>query len=137
MKYAEWTKNLETKIDFVDRDHAHLFDLVNQLYEAMTSGKGKDVTAGILKELVDYSNSHFLKEEAMLEKRGFPGLSSHKVLHAKFVEKVNEVKVRHEQGALLLNVELLKFLKTWLNDHIAIEDKTYVVYLDSQHVAVN
>jgi len=130
MPFATWSESLRIGIDFVDTDHKRLFEIVNRLHTAMTEAKGREAVKGILKELHDYSESHFKREEAMLDTKNYPGLGDHKKLHANFVSKIDELAQKSMAGNNLVSIELLKFLRTWLVGHIAEDDKLYRAYLD-------
>lgn len=130
MPLVAWNNSLLIGIDFVDKDHKGLFELVNRLHTAMTEQKGREVVNGVLKELHEYASGHFRREEAMLEGRMFPGLEAHKKLHASFVAKIDELAAKCQAGNNLVSIDLLKFLKTWLVNHIAEDDKLYKAFLD-------
>nr|WP_320133675.1 hypothetical protein [uncultured Holophaga sp.] len=101
MAFVSWDPKLLIGIDFVDRDHKGLFDLVNRLHAAMTEQRGREVVGGILKEL-----------------------------HATFVGKIDELTTKCNAGNNLVSIDLLKFLKNWLVSHIAEDDKLYRAFLE-------
>jgi hemerythrin len=129
MAFATWTANLAIGVPFVDSDHQGLFTLVNQLHEDMMGGKGKDATRELLKALHQYASGHFEREERLLSQRGYPRLAEHQGLHATFIAKLDQIQDKFDHGSALVNIDLLRFLKTWLTEHIAAEDQTYATYL--------
>lgn len=51
----------------IDAQHKKLVALVNNLFEAMKSGKGATVVGSILDELIQYTASHFKYAEECME----------------------------------------------------------------------
>lgn len=129
MAFATWSASLTIGVPFVDSDHQRLFALVNQLHEDMMGGKGKEATRELLKALHQYAAGHFEREERLLSQRGYPGLAEHKGLHATFIAKLDQIQEKFDHGSSLVNIDLLRFLKSWLTEHIATEDQGYATYL--------
>lgn len=78
-------------------DHKKLFSLINDLHDAMISGKrARDPEGCPPASRLHQISFHFAAEEALLEKTGYPALGPHRVQHKEFVRKVehfeNEVK---------------------------------------------
>ena len=79
--FVNWNESWLIGVQEVDAQHKNLVSLLNQLHQAMSEGKGKDVLGGILDGLVSYTKAHFSTEERMLEKIGYPDLLEHKRQH--------------------------------------------------------
>jgi hemerythrin-like metal-binding protein len=118
----------------MDQHHKKLFDLINQLYDAMNSGKGSDVTAKILGDLINYTKFHFGAEEQLQQKYGYPNFAAHKKLHEVFTAKIAEQSEKLKSGQTVLPVSLSIFLKDWLQNHILKEDKKYGEHIAHQPV---
>lgn len=78
-----------------------------------------------------YAKNHFLYEERMMEKMGYPDLEDHKKLHSIFVEKMmghqRKYLKKTDERAVLVS-EMDKFLRDWLLDHVTNADKKMVEY---------
>jgi hemerythrin-like metal-binding protein len=83
----------------------------------------------LLKDLVAYTKMHFNFEERTLELYGYPQLPDHKTSHENLVKKAQDFTTRFEAGTANLSIELLDFLKHWLNHHILKEDMAYSGFL--------
>jgi len=129
-----WTEMYKVNIEVLDRQHQGLFDTVNELNSALASGDGEAVTAPILRKLVEYAQTHFTTEEALMRKYNFCGLVAHKTEHDEFVEKVGRFLREHKEGKAGVPVALLMFLQSWLREHILVTDKAYSSFLNARGV---
>lgn len=125
MSLMVWKEEYSVGLKDIDKQHMKLIEMVNEVHEAMAVGKSKDVLDQVFEELVDYTKTHFTYEENLLIKIGYPGASAHKGMHAELVGKVFSYKQRIDKGELGVSIDIMKFLRNWLNDHILIEDKKY------------
>lgn len=123
-------------ISHLDGHHKRLFDLVNNLHDAMKQGKSKDILGGIFTELMNYTVYHFSAEEELFQKYGYPQYTQHKKEHEDLTKQVVELKDRFDRGGfmLVLTMETMNFLKDWLNNHICVSDKKYRPFLNSKGV---
>lgn len=119
----EWNDKLMLGHSQIDRDHQRLVALINQLSDAMTGGKGKEVCGKVLDELIQYTRTHFAMEEQLMAAHRYAGAFEHKAEHAKLVNQVLEFKSKFDDGTATLSVALLRFLVDWLTHHILVSDK--------------
>lgn len=120
-----WNEELSVDIPEIDEEHKHLIDLINQLHDAMSQGRGKQQLALILNELIDYAKTHFAHEERLMTQANFRGLASHKREHDFFARKIAELRKRFAEGELAITVEVSNFLKDWVIHHVRGVDKSY------------
>jgi len=131
MGFMDWNEKLATGVKECDDQHKKLVSLVNDLYDAMKQGKGKEVLDKMLDELVKYAGYHFTTEETLMTKYGYPAseLSAHKREHEAFKSKIKEFLDKKAKGEVTLTVEVMTFLKDWLVKHIMGTDKKYGPFL--------
>ena len=55
MPLMNWTEKLSVGVAVIDDDHKKLVAMVNELYDAMQAGRGKDTLGRILDGLVQYT----------------------------------------------------------------------------------
>jgi hemerythrin len=120
-----WSKDLDTGIDIIDRQHKRIVDYINELDDARGSGRKRDEVGHVIDEMVDYTLSHFAFEESMQEEAHYPFLKAHKKVHELFVSKVANLQERFSLGEDV-SEELHKMLFTWLYNHIKRDDADYV-----------
>lgn len=125
----EWDSSFETGIATIDGHHRVLFDMVNELHNAMQQKRSKEAIGQILNSLIDYTGSHFAFEENAFRSTNYPQEAAHKQLHAKLVGQVLELKGQFEGGQAVLTQSVIEFLQGWLINHIKGEDKHYAPHL--------
>lgn len=135
MAFMNWGPHFSLGIRAVDQEHMRLVVIINELHDKMQAGQGKDVLASILDQLILYTVQHFEHEEALLKQHGYPQLIEHKAQHEALKQKVGEFNNRLTIGYNgLIAIEMLKFLKNWLAQHIQQEDKAYARFLNSKNL---
>ncbi|MDM7202652.1 MAG: bacteriohemerythrin, partial [Thermodesulfobacteriaceae bacterium] len=128
----EWSDKLITGVKEADEQHKKLVQLINELYDVMKQGKGKEILDKVLNELVNYAKYHFNTEETLMTKYGYPELKIHKAEHESFIKKVNEFMEKKAKGEVTLTMEVMTFLKEWLVKHIMGTDKKYGPFLTAK-----
>lgn len=78
MPLMEWSDKLSTGIGVFDADHKKLVGMVNNRYDAVQGGQGKETLGKILDGLIDYTKSHSGREEEYMTKHGYPDIVAHK-----------------------------------------------------------
>jgi hemerythrin len=131
MPLMTWDPQFSVRVKQFDNDHKHLFDMVNDLNEAMRAGKGKTVLSQVLAGLAAYAQRHFASEEAAMRATKYPDVAGHAEEHRKLTTKVQEIMREHAKGNVLVSVDLLMFLRDWLQKHILVTDQKYAAHLNS------
>ena len=122
MAFFNWTADLNVGNHLIDEDHKRLVALVNELYDAMKSGKGNSILGEILNELIKYTSSHFSREERLMQEIQYPGYQEHKAEHVKLVGEVLDLQAKFKAGSTTLSVSAFNFLSDWLRNHIKSRD---------------
>ena len=130
MSFANWTNSYSVHVQRLDNEHQQLFAVINQLYDGMKAGKGKDVLGSVLTQLLRYTEQHFRDEEALMRHAGYTDLGDHIARHQQFVAKVNSFRKEYEAGTAAISIEVLDFLKSWLDQHIMGTDQQYSTTLN-------
>lgn len=125
MALMTWNKSYSVGVQTIDSQHTVLFDILNDLHAAMLKGQAQSLTGPLLRKLLEYTNTHFKAEEAMMATAKYPGLAEHKIKHRDLVKQVEDYVARYERGEITLNLHLLNFLRDWLYNHIQKVDKEY------------
>lgn len=132
MAVAIWSDAYLTGDATVDQQHRNLFQMVNDLHEAVVSGKGKDVLKPTLKRLATYTVEHFATEERLMQRAGYPGLPGHKAKHETLAGQATKLIADYDTGKAVLSITLSTFLADWLRHHINEEDKGMITWLRNQ-----
>jgi len=130
MALITWQDSYSVGVAQIDNDHKLLVSLINQLGAAVEEGQSGDVVGSVLNVVIEYTASHFGREELLMEKGGYPGLAAHKAEHAKLTARVRDIVARYNGGTDgQLDRDVLVFLKTWLTGHILGVDRQYTDYV--------
>ncbi|MCX6136112.1 MAG: bacteriohemerythrin [Ignavibacteriales bacterium] len=124
-----WKPEFSVGIASIDAQHTKLISLINALHDAMARGEGKDVVGKVLNELVIYTKTHFAYEENLMKKHGYPAFVQHKQLHDKLAAQVLDLETKVREGRSSVTMEVMTFLRSWLQDHILGTDKSYTSFL--------
>ena len=132
-----WDSKLDTGIEVIDAQHKRIVEYINDLEIAKMKLDKKMVNDIIeqlidnipegdfyVKQLIDYTQSHFGFEEEMLEEAGYKFLKPHKKVHELFIRRVTDFTLRSARGEDIVD-ELHSMLSKWLLNHIANEDRDY------------
>lgn len=135
MPLMTWSEQYSVKVKKFDDDHKHLFAMVNDLSDAMRAGKGREVVAHVLAGLITYTVQHFAAEEAAMKRTRFPGYLVHADEHRLLTTEVQKLMREYESGNSLVTVELLCFLRDWLDRHVLTSDNKYAAHLNANGIA--
>lgn len=120
----EWNPEYELGIAVIDQQHRRIVNFINIL-DRLTGMPGARVgVARVLYDLVDYTESHFDFEEALMADAGFKALDEHRRTHDSFTRRIKALQRRHEAGEDVTET-LLRLLEKWLIHHILEEDARY------------
>jgi hemerythrin-like metal-binding protein len=125
MALLTWSSKYSVGIASMDSQHMTLFNMINELHEAMMQRNAQYIAGPLLRRLADYTRRHFTAEEALMAANNYPGLRQHRELHRELTSKVEDFIARQENGELTLSIHLMNFLRDWLTTHIQQADQKY------------
>lgn len=120
-----WSEEFSVGIDEVDAQHKNLVGFVNELHSAIKNKKGRAASLEIIARLIDYTQTHFAFEEALMRTTNYPDYKVHKEQHADLVEKVSKLQEKLINENAAITFSLLHFLKSWLSIHICEDDMNF------------
>ena len=132
MALYNWKPSYSVKVRSCDAEHIKLFALINDLHDAMQSGKGAQVIQRVVGELERYTQTHFSAEEALMAKTKYPALATHRVEHQKFVGTIAKFR---KEGITGQSIAVLTFLNDWLVNHIMRTDQRYSAHLNAHGIS--
>ncbi|MEA2062127.1 MAG: bacteriohemerythrin [Gemmatimonadota bacterium] len=127
--YIVWKDDYSVGNDELDGHHKSIITIINNLYAAVQGGSAQEELTVFLERLLEYTQSHFNREEQLLEAHKFPELPSHKIIHKHMVQKTDELRKYSLQDNDKLAYEVFSFLKDWWLNHICVMDMQYSPYL--------
>jgi len=124
-----WSESFVLQIPSVDAQHKGLFDLAYELDCALDAGCERAVLGRTIERLKQYCQHHFNTEERLMHQYAYPGLHNHMLQHDDFARAVIEFEGQEESAPQALSLRVSSFLKDWLADHIAVEDRRFAPFV--------
>lgn len=128
---TEWKEEYSVGVPGLDDQHKELFKLLDDLSDAIGSGKEVDVDYALTKLHV-YALFHFSSEEHLLAKYGYDKLEDHSAEHSRFRDKVQEFRSRFANDKTRLATEVRDYIDEWIAGHILKTDKQYQEFLSAR-----
>lgn len=132
MALIKWDSSFSVNVELIDKQHQMLVKMINELYDAMRSGKEKEALQKLINRLSDYAAMHFAAEEHYFDIFGYPDSEAHKKAHSDFERKVAKFENEFDQGRQSLSREIMNFLGDWLVEHIKGSDMKYSPFLNER-----
>ena len=121
-----WTPSMSVGIEALDMDHKMLFGLINQLDSAIASGEADEIVATIINGLLDYTEYHFGREEAMMRACDYAALDSHVAKHQNIGAALRHLRDAYVGGfGQGIERQLHDLMRDWITGHILDEDMKY------------
>ncbi len=141
--YLEITEDLLSVEETLNEHLANFITAANMFIKEMDTPAGYQSLVKLLSSLNDYSRSHFIYQESIMELKYYPGESEHKIEHLEFITGVaklfKELLLRKKKHYLsessklddhkLLLEDTYSFILNWYNEHILLTDKHFNDFL--------
>lgn len=104
----KWTSDLATGNAIIDGEHKKLIQAADDLVEACSQGKGRQVVNDAVEFLVSYTRTHFSHEEELQQKYKFPAYPVHRTWHQGYVKEMEDVskKLKAEGPTIAIVAEV-------------------------------
>jgi len=122
----KWDQTFSVHNKTIDTHHKHIVHMVNTLEAALHRKTEQTVIPKILSELADYIQYHFSYEEQMFLVTKYPDKEEHLKQHTEFQRYLKRIQTNENA---VTGEALLKFLTSWLLNHILQTDKRMVPFL--------
>jgi hemerythrin-like metal-binding protein len=132
MNFTVWTNEMGVGVVVLDDDHKKLIGIINQLHFEMEEAHDKKVLGAVLDQFVEYSKAHFSRDQSLLFQAGYPDAPEHEMEHEWFIHEISALTERFASApAATLDMELMKFLRNWLDSHVESADRKYGPFLNA------
>ena len=135
MTFLSWRDDYTVGIPLIDTEHQYLFRLINEFHEKCAGGDTHAKLLVMLNRLVAYAEQHFQHEEALMQEEGYPRIERHHGLHEELFSSIFALNERVSRETSKVDAETLRFLKTWMVEHILKEDMDIGDFLRRKTVA--
>lgn len=131
-KFVEWKERHSVGNDELDDQHKGLISIINDLYTAIRDQTAQGELNEILDRLLEYTQSHFEREERLMEEHLYPDLASHRIIHDRMVQRTRELRRLALHNENDVAAKTMSFLKDWWIDHIIVMDSRYKPYMEGK-----
>ncbi|MEE4277747.1 MAG: bacteriohemerythrin [Halieaceae bacterium] len=132
----QFTTRFSVLVPAMDKDHQKIFDYVNRVHALIKDRAPAGEQVETLREMADFTEQHFAREEAMMQREGFPGLEEQQEQHRMLLDRVKETLAAIARGERVNMIGVLNFLNSWLITHIMKLDHQYGEYFQKQGIKV-
>ncbi len=125
MPQIHWDESFSIGNEDLDNQHKKWIALYNKVDKIMSESSSTEFSKlkfETLQEMKEYATYHFRYEENFMKEIDFPELPKHWRLHKDFDYKVFDYIRQIECNEIVLNSDILAFIRDWLVSHILKED---------------
>ncbi len=134
MALIQWTDSYRVNITELDHQRQQLVTMINALHQAMLQGTARETMGKTITDLLTYAGKHFITEERLFDRYGYPDAPGHKLEHKAFMDKMSEFRTAFETRQLSLSITLMQYLYGWVTSHLKSSDLKYAGFLASKGV---
>ena len=135
--YVKWQDAYNVGVDVIDEDHKKLMNLINGLKMAVRYHTGEHFEKQAMDELAEWTQTHFSREERLMQRHGYPGYEAHKKIHDAMLTRVAGYAEDYNERGHDAIVDLAPVVKDWLVNHIYKVDQEYAAFLQEKGLLNN
>ncbi len=126
LKMIIWDDKFSFGISIIDKEHRKFIDVINKAFVAKEHNYNPEASKELLKEVTNYSLTHFATEEAYMKRFKYSGYKYHKKEHQDFTMTTIANHRKVIKGDYQIINEKLFYLTGWLLNHIQVTDRKYI-----------
>lgn len=129
-----WRNELSVGDPMIDADHKQLISIINAAEDVINeSGSRRDLER-VLKRLDAYTKEHFVHEEQLQKRIGYPAHEDHVAEHRKLIETLDDIRARVGRAKDAYSYEralegVAGMLQDWLMRHVMQHDMRMRPYI--------
>ncbi|MBF0160121.1 MAG: bacteriohemerythrin [Magnetococcales bacterium] len=127
-----WNQAFNIQVLEMDTHHKKLVQIANAIAAIIHVGQDRGSLEAAFERLVDYTEYHFVAEEQLMERYGYPDLEHHRDRHRQLVSQVLQYRQHLNDSGHLKQHDFNSFFTDWLVKHILSEDRRYGAFLNAQ-----
>lgn len=128
-----WDESLSIGDTAIDADHREMIAMIACLEEAAAGLPDFAEIGRVLDRLVARCRDHFVREESLLDRIGFPGREEHRLCHGLLLDRLDSLVAHYGEGSDAVRADIVRTLgdslATWMVGHITRNDAEYRPYV--------
>ena len=124
-----WKTGYDTGVEEIDLQHRYFMNLINRLHGELATAADAEYRRKLFDELTKYASFHFVSEENLMLKFGYPEHGRHHELHRHLIDELSWRSQSKSED------ELFDFLVRWFVGHTVEEDQRFGAFVRGVGVA--
>jgi hemerythrin-like metal-binding protein len=136
-RHPSWIENAGTGVAIFDAEHRQMSDMAMDFYDAILSGESQSALSAHFKALTAVAAEHISHEENYMRFAEYPELERHSAVHRQMMQELDRApltNIRNSENRAARALEVLRFLKHWLMDHVLSDDRKLGAYLNCRGI---
>ena len=131
--YIDWKPAYDLGIEDIDYQHHFFLNLINRLSEEVVKSARTEYRTALIAELNAYAHFHFISEENLMMRSGYPKLEQHRQHHADLLDQLSLKENNLAMNSSEQDVrDIIDFLTNWFLKHTTHEDRLFADFLHQQ-----
>jgi hemerythrin-like metal-binding protein len=118
MPIMTWDQSLDIDVSAMNDEHKQILDAMNRIHDATEAGRTGEEINRLVARLGAICVAHFKDEEAYMASIGYPGLTNHKFVHVRLLERYADHAAQIKAAGGCADHSFFHFLRHWLTSHI-------------------
>lgn len=133
MALLKWNPAMESGHQAIDGQHQQLAELINQLDDAITSGRDVSGIINLVLHFQATAQTHFLVEDDLMEQCHYPGAKAHQELHRVLSNQLSHLVQSLEEDPSSISRATGKTFHDWFLTHLNGDDRRLAEFLLSRY----
>jgi len=129
-----WDDKYKVGVEVLDAQHKKLFEIINELLDAISHLPNKENVENITKHLIEYKKTHFETEEKLFKDCNYEKTEQHIAIHHEFSDKLDSLQKEYGDDPIVYAFQLVDYLEDWMIKHLMNSDKDYTKCLHDHGV---
>ncbi len=134
VQLCRMTRDYDVNVVRMNDEHLRIFEYINTLHARIKEKCPAGQLLGTMREFADFTRQHFAREEELMTRASYPGLTAQQRAHQKLLKQVGEFLGSVESGDKVDLIGMLAFFREWLIDQILVMDKKYSTHLNERGI---
>ena len=131
MLQVEWRDDYRIDDGKIDQEHQQLIEIANRVFAVTDPTAEREQIVELVQSLYRYMECHFLHEEELMHRIGYPDRVEHARRHRRIIDQMN--RTLRSQSDLESYVSRLRHLVVdWVISHIVDEDRKIADYMKGE-----
>lgn len=113
----------------MEAEHRIQLGLLKAFQEALGRPEGLEKAGVLLRQLLDYSEAHFLSEQILMREHAYPGYEEHVAEHDRLLEQMRQIVREWEAGDRASLGHKAARVEEWLVVHMRTVDHRLEQYM--------